>query len=196
MGTLAACSGGASGSSSAAASADSASPTAASAEAASAAASQISIPEDFTSTTRAFLVADEEDYAEFIIAYEGNDTGALMAISDMAFMFKESGYDLDTIEAVFDPDQTYPGFSTLDFTSTSIEEKSTFEFGDCIVVTCKFEDLKNIENLLKLDDLGLLTLENRNVDYVSAQSFADLMISSGATEIDRDKFVTYGIPLM
>lgn len=198
VGALAGCSGSSSGSAST--SATSTGSTSAAASATSTTSASASTPktatlQDIVSESRVFQTLDETWGVEYILVYAGKDTGALTSVLDIVQLYKSAGYTLDYAKD-FNPDEVYPGFSTFDFASMEVEEKSTLKHGDVIQITLKFSSLKNNEHLRALDASGILTLDKKDADWVTSDSVCDVVKNNGGVEIDKSEIVGLGLPLL
>jgi len=98
----------------------------------------------------------------------------------------------------YDVERNYTGFNSMSFTSKTVEEvdSTIAEEGPYISMELKFDKLKNKDNLLALDKNGILTLEDKNVDYATGESLCDLLLKSGAQEIDKDDILKYGLRII
>lgn len=157
--------------------------------------SSIQAPKDIISESRIFLTDAQEWGNEYIVVYAGKDTGALTKVQDIVHFFQGGNVTREDLEA-FDADSFFPSFSTLDFATKEIEEKSTMKEGDILEIKFTFDDLKNKEHLLKLHELGILTMEDTNADYLTAESMCDMLLSKGDTEVESSERLGRGLPLL
>ncbi len=125
-----------------------------------------------------FHTAEDEDFDEYTIVYYGSSSGKMTGLSLVTKFKKSLGYTKENLMTL-DVDEVYPGFSTLDFADYSVEDN-----GDYVDFIIRFKDLDDMDNMRRMDDIGLIVLESRDADYVIADSFMQDLEDNGYEKMD------------
>lgn len=134
-----------------------------------------------------YLTDAGDGYTDYQIVYYTADSHKLKAFVALTQFEKEEGLTQDYLET-FDYDTIFPNFSKLAFAS-----KAIYDDGDYYTIIIRFDDLDVKENMLQMHDNGILTLYDRNSDYMDADSLMSLMESEGAQKVDAADYAKLGL---
>ena len=142
---------------------------------------------DLLTKHEVYRIDSQDDFDEYQIIYYGATSGKLMALHDVIKFKKGSGYTVENLEAL-DVDEILPGFSSLEFADHVVVDRGNFV--DFII---RFNDLEDMDNMRQMDDKGFVELENRDVDYVTAESYMKVIEESGAEKVDPGDYANLNL---
>lgn len=134
-----------------------------------------------TPDSRTVFVAETDSYTEYDIVYyrhnSAYDGNVITKFVDETHYDKAAGWTLEDVETM--PEAAYPGFDSMDFTSSSVTDE-----GDYYCCICEFDDLDKLANLEVLRENDALFTSQEGSDS-DALVDADYFIRSIQFNITR-----------
>ena len=99
---------------------------------------------------RVLLYEKGDTFEEYIVIFYASGNEVLKQLNNETHFYKSAGYTLDYLKSV-DISQYYPGFYSMDFADSLIEDK-----GDYFSVVVRFKNLDYLANLEAMKKNGIL----------------------------------------
>lgn len=133
---------------------------------------------------RVLLYEKGDTFEEYIVIFYASGNEVLKQLNNETHFYKSAGYTLDCLKSV-DISQYYPGFYSMDFADSLIEDK-----GDYYSMVIRFKNLDYLANLDSMKKNGILPNDSYAFD---ANYIIEGLVASGMKELSMTEYGGLGL---
>ena len=133
---------------------------------------------------RVLLYEKGDTFEEYIVIFYASGNEVLKQLNNETHFYKSAGYTLDYLKCV-DISQYYPGFYSMDFADSLIEDKR-----DYYSMVIRFKNLDDLANLDSMKKNGILPNDSYAFD---ANYIIEGLVASGMKELSMTEYGGLGL---